>query len=79
MLNTGYKKKTTYTYDSLNRLKTVRDELGTVTYTYDLNGNLTYVSEKEGLFGGTKTIKRTFDSLNRMTSYTDYQGREVRL
>ena len=70
--------KTAYTYDSLNRLETVKDELGTVTYTYDLNGNLTYVSEKAGLFGETKTIKRTFDSLNRVTSYTDYQGREVK-
>ena len=71
--------KTAYTYDSLNRLETVKDGLGTITYTYDLNGNLTSVSEKEaGLFGGTKIIKRTFNSLNYMTSYTDYQGREVK-
>ena len=70
---------TKYTYDSLNRLKTVSDELGTISYTYDKNGNITEVSEKEkGLFGVTKTIRREFDSLNRITKYTDYKGREVK-
>ena len=70
---------TKYTYDSLNRLKTVSDDLGTISYTYDKNGNITEVSEKEkGLFGVTKTITREFDSLNRITKYTDYKGRTVR-
>lgn len=56
---------TKYTYDSLNRLKTVTDDIGTISYTYDKNGNITEVREKEtGIFGVTKTIHREFDSLN---------------
>ncbi|MCM1500963.1 MAG: hypothetical protein NC124_21095, partial [Clostridium sp.] len=74
--------KTAYTYDSLNRLKTVKDGLGTIEYAYDANGNVTEVSEKEGglsnLFAGKKVIRREFDSLNRITKYTDYKGREVK-
>ena len=74
--------KTAYTYDSLNRLKTVKDDLGTIEYTYDANGNITEISEKEAglsnLFAGKKVIRREFDALNRVTKYTDYKGREVK-
>ena len=74
--------ETEYKYDSLNRLKEVEDDLGTITYTYDANGNITEVAEKDkgfsNLFAATKTISREFDSLNRVTKYTDYKGREVR-
>ncbi|HCJ08698.1 MAG TPA: hypothetical protein DHV96_10180, partial [Lachnospiraceae bacterium] len=69
---------TIYTYDSLNRVESVRDALGTITYTYDRNGNITEVKEKEsGLLGTVRTVNRTYDNLNRVTSYTDYQGRTV--
>lgn len=74
--------KTTYTYDSLNRLKMVKDDWGTIEYTYDTNGNITQISEKEAglsnLFTGKKVIRREFDTLNRVTKYTDYKGREVK-
>ena len=36
------------------------------------------MSEKEGLLSQKKTITRTYDELNRVTSYTDYKGREVK-
>ena len=62
--------ETVYHYDGLNRLSERKDDLGTITYHYDNNGNLTDVTEKENsLFGKKKTIHREFDSLNRMTEY----------
>ena len=69
---------TKYEYDSLNRPWKVKDSLGTIEYAYDANGNVLTVSEKEGLLSLTKTISRTYDKLNRVTSYTDYKGREVK-
>lgn len=60
------------------KVESVRDALGTITYTYDRNGNITEVKEKEsGLLGTVRTVNRTYDNLNRVTSYTDYQGRTV--
>ena len=60
------------------KVESVRDALGTITYTYDRNGNITEVKEKEsGLLGTVRTVNRTYDNLNRITSYTDYQGRTV--
>ncbi|MDE6433427.1 MAG: hypothetical protein K2L07_04290 [Lachnospiraceae bacterium] len=60
----------------------MKDDLGTIEYAYDANGNITEVSEKEGgilkLFEKPQTICREFDSLNRVTKYTDYKGREVK-
>ncbi len=42
----------------------------TVNYTgYDSNGNLLSVNE-----GGNGTITRTYDGLNRVTSYTEILG-----
>ena len=69
---------TRYEYDSLNRPWKIKDSLGTIEYAYDANGNVLTVSEKESLLSLTKTITRTYDKLNRVTSYTDYKGREVK-
>ena len=48
------------------------DELGTVRYTYDNNGNVLTITDKQG------TISRTYDALNRVTQYTDYKGNTVK-
>ena len=68
--------QTKYTYDVLGRIVSQTDELGTISYTYDANGNVVKVEEKQGLF--TKEITRTFDSMNRVTSVTDYNGKTIK-
>lgn len=53
--------------------------LGTISYEYDANGNVLEVKEDpKGLLNMSKTIVRKYDNLNRVTSYTDYKGREVK-
>jgi RHS repeat-associated protein len=44
------------------------DPDGTVSYTYDGNGNVLTVTDANG------TITREYDPLNRITKYTDQQG-----
>ena len=65
-----------YSYDALGRITEIRDAIGTIRYTYDENGNILTVSEKQGAFD-TKEIKRTYDCMNRVTSYTDYNGNTI--
>ena len=48
-----------------------------VEYTYDGNGNILTVSETKK-DGNTNTIRRTYDGMNRVTSYTDYKGDTVK-
>ncbi len=67
---------TQYTYDAIGRITQIKDELGTIRYTYDENGNILTVSETQGLLD-TKEIKRTYDCMNRVTSYTDYNGNTI--
>ncbi len=55
----------------IGRIKSMTDEEGTVTYTYDANGNLLTVTDENG------TITRTYDNMNRVTTYTDYKGNTV--
>ena len=45
---------------------------GTVSYTYDANGNVLTVTDSHG------TITRTYDALNRVLSYTDTYGKVIR-
>ncbi len=68
--------KTRYTYDAIGRIKTKSDESGTIRYSYDANGNILKVEEKQGL--STKTIVRTFDAMNRVTSVTDSNGKTIK-
>jgi RHS repeat-associated protein len=64
--------QTVLTYDVMSRVKTSADGVGTITSTYDNNGNVTDVTET---IGSTNTdIHRVFDNLNRVTSCTDTQG-----
>lgn len=64
---------TTFTYDSSSgRLSSQSDEVGTINYTsYDDDGNLLSLEEHSA------TITRTYDSLNRVTSYTDSMGQTI--
>ena len=44
---------------------------GTVSYTYDANGNVLTVTDSHGI------ITRTYDALNRVSSYTDTYGKVI--
>lgn len=59
-----------FTYDSLGRLKTAVDGRGTtVSYAYDLADRQTSI-----VYPGNKTATRTFDSAGRMLTVTDWFG-----
>ena len=58
-----------YTYDSLNRIKTVTAGGVTTTYTYDLNGNTTKVQT-----GGSISSQYTFNALNLPLTQTNSAG-----
>ncbi|WP_167958742.1 fibronectin type III domain-containing protein [Anaerosporobacter faecicola] len=62
---------TTYEYDALGRICKKVDVLGNITYKYDKNSNVIEVKDENG------TIKRTYDALNRVKTYTDYKGQTV--
>jgi len=81
---------TSYTYNAANRLTSMTDPLGRITlfetdfkgritavidplgtrteYVYDGNGNKTRITR------GDSSITMTYDSLNRMSSFTDPEG-----
>ena len=58
----------TLTYDNRLRVQTKSDQVGTVSYGYDNNGNLLWVTQ------GQSAIGRTYDSRNRVYSCTDTLG-----
>jgi RHS repeat-associated protein len=59
-----------YTYDSLGRLTKVTDGTGaTVSYGYDLDGNITALTYPNG-----KTVTRTFTAAGQLASVTDWLG-----
>lgn len=60
-----------YTYYDNGWLKTITLEGKTWNYSYDANGNIEQVSGPDG------TLVRTYDSLNRVTSYKDTLGNTV--
>lgn len=66
----------TFSYDGLSRLKSgANPESGTITYTYDANGNLLEKTDPRLLAGTSTHVKTnyTYDALNRVTkrSYND--------
>ncbi len=67
---------TDYTYDALGRIISFTDEAGSVKYFYDNNGNILSVTEQLP-DGTTRTITRTYDCMNRVSSYTDYKGNTI--
>ncbi len=66
-----------YEYDDASRLTRVEysgeGARATKQYAYDPNGNLTTVRS-----GGAVRLRRTFDALNRVTSYRDAHGDTLR-
>lgn len=56
---------TAFTYDSVGRMKTKVDAVGTQTVTYDKESNPLTVVEN------AKTITRTYDALNRLKTFKD--------
>jgi RHS repeat-associated protein len=61
---------TSYTYDSLGRLTKVTNGAGqAVSYSYDLDGNLTALGYPNG-----KTVSRTFNAASQLTGVKDWLG-----
>jgi RHS repeat-associated protein len=62
---------TTYAYDSLHRLaKDIQGGGQTVSYGYDLAGNLVSLKAAPGPYN----VARTYDGANRLSSVTDWLG-----
>lgn len=58
---------TEYTYDDVNRLKTIKDPLGKIMrYDYDLSGNMTSQTNAKSY-----TVSYTYDKLNRLETVKD--------
>ena len=62
--------RTTYTYNALNQLVAERSPGGSITYTYDANGNLVKQS-------GSKTVDYSYDKENHLLRATIQQGNSV--
>ncbi|MCC6226728.1 MAG: hypothetical protein IT195_10025, partial [Microthrixaceae bacterium] len=62
----------TLLYNSRGWLSSRADSLGTVTNTFDANGNVLTVKE------GAATITRQYDALNRVTNYVNAAGQSIR-
>ena len=60
-----------YFYDAIGRIIGYVGEEDSVSYTYDENGNVLTVTDKNG------TIKREYDALNRVTRYIDTFGKSI--
>lgn len=64
----GNGRQTAYTYNESKRLSKMQDEVGTIDYEYDLNGNVTEVRENG------KAMSFEYDALGRITKYRDVRG-----
>lgn len=66
-------KVVTFTYDALNRVKTVADYYGnTITYDYDNNSNLTEIEYPDG-----KKVTYEYDAANRLEKVIDWNNKET--
>ncbi|WP_235338322.1 DUF6531 domain-containing protein, partial [Paenibacillus wulumuqiensis] len=63
---------TKYMYDAAGNLIQFADQAGSVAYQYDANGNILSVTGSDG-----KVLRRTFDALNRVETYTDGDGNTI--
>ena len=72
VLRTALGNRTNYVCDALGRVTSVTDPSGGQSRAaYDANGNLLTASYQNG------TVTREYDALNRVTKYTDTNGRTV--
>lgn len=62
---------TTFVYDDVGRVESQADPVGTITTTFDNNGNPLTVTE------GSDVLTRTFDDMDRVSTYTDAAGNEI--
>ena len=62
---------TTFQYDNLGRVREAKDKDGTITYTYDNNGNMESIEEHN------KIAYYWHDKLNRILSYADINGNTI--
>jgi len=60
-----------YVYDAEGKMTGRRTVEDVVLYTYDANGNLLTIEDKNG------TIARTYDNLNRVKSYTNANNQTI--
>ncbi len=65
-------RNTDYTYDAAGNVMRFADEAGNVSYKYDENGNILSVTGSDG-----KVLRRAFDALNRVETYTDGDGHTI--
>ncbi len=63
---------TTNTYDGLARLITRGDKVGSISYKYDKNSNLTNVTET--INSQLSTLNFTYDAYNRVSAFTNADG-----
>jgi RHS repeat-associated protein len=65
--------QTNLAYDAMGRVSAQSDGVGSISWTYDNNGNATNVAETPATpVSGTATnIQRSYDALNRVTSCTN--------
>jgi YD repeat-containing protein len=71
---------TAFTYDAAGRVKTVTP-LGpgttTITFTYDVDGNLTRVDFPDDSFGNDSYLRLGYDAKSRITFLADAQGNAI--
>jgi RHS repeat-associated protein len=64
-----------FTYDSLSRLLTAKNpETGTISYTYDSNGNVLTKTDARGVVVNYSPSSSPIDALNRVTANTFSDG-----
>jgi len=68
----GREQERQFEYYAIGRLTRWTDPNGSVSYTYDKNGNVLTVTDANG------TISREYDKLNRVTKYTDTRGNTLK-
>jgi RHS repeat-associated protein len=57
-----------YYYNKNAQVTSIVDEIGTVSYTYDDNGNTKTIKEN------SKTVSMDYNEMNQLTSYSDQEG-----
>lgn len=67
----GRGQTSTYDYDDANRVTAINRPEGSTSFCYDDDGNLLTIINEQG------TISREYDSLNRITKYTDTRGNTI--